>query len=141
MAPPELIELRFSDAELKAGADPLDADFEAPPSRPARLAERDESPSAANLAEHDRPARLAEHTNGSAMGSVGAARLAERESPSAARLADELSCIEEKGIEVQEGSPARLAALEAPAPFAGRRRVQAGPRSAADVFAVEQATP
>ena len=115
--PHELLELKLSEADLRAGVDPYDAELAFRPAGTAKLAGRMDM-QGANLADRREPAQEAVRQSGDA------------------KLADEPSYLrEEEETQRPEGSAATLAGR--PRPFAGRPR---GPRPAADVFAARAAS-
>ena len=121
-APPELLKVRFSDAEMRAGADPLDVDFDL---SGAGTVKSTAPTSTANL---NAPA------NGAAERSPSTANLT---GPTGAvKLTDKPSSREVRDVEIQEGSAVKPTAPER---FElGRRRPDGprGPRPASEVFEV-----
>lgn len=123
LAPADLLKVRFSDAEMKAGADPLDVDFDLSDAGSVK------SNAPASPFNVNAPETGADKPPASPFNST--------EPVGAFKLNDEPSSREESDVEIQEGSAVKS---NAPERFAlGRRAAGKGsksPRPAAEVFGV-----
>lgn len=135
LAPPELLELRVSEAEMKAGADPLHADFDAVPPGEANSTSPEPPPGEANLVPPTGGANLVLPEHGLPEPFASESNLVPPAPSGEAKLVQELSSRDKRDVSTSKGSEAKLTSPEPPPRFAGRRRRRAeGLRPAGDVF-------